>query len=235
MLDRIAALALALALLAGCGDDGRDPSPTTKRSGCPAVEIVGIRGQGQSLGANGGLGTEVRLIADELTDDVASLGAVRTTAIRHASRLGSWDEYVEDVDDGRTRLRSRLRGFVDACPQARIAVVGFSQGAQIAQQELAARPALARHVDVLVLVGSPLRDRGGRFMPVMLPGGIPSGGGRLAPGPDLGHLGTRTVEACRAGDPVCAGGSDDSVHRHAYEAPAAVRAIASAAATFLTR
>lgn len=230
----IVALVAGSALLAGCRDGTGEDAPAPS-SGCPAVEIVGLRGQGQSLDANDGLGTEVRLIADELADELSSLGSVRTTAIRHASRLGSWDQYVADVEDGRSRLRARIRSIIEDCPDTRIAVVGFSQGSQIAREELAARPALARHVDVLVLVGSPLRDPGGRFMPVMLPGGIPSGGGRLGPGPELGPLGTRTVEACRTGDPVCAGGSDDSVHRHAYEDPDVVRAIAGAAASFLTR
>lgn len=236
MHDRIAALALGLVVLAGCQGGGPDASPEPSRSGCPAVEIVGLRGQGQSLEANAGLGTEVRLISDELANDVESLGTVRTTAIRHVSRLGSWDEYVEDVADGRKRLNSTLGSIVADCPDTRIVVIGFSQGSQIAREELAAQPRLTRNVDALVLVGSPMRDPTSPFHQVPLAGGVPTSGGRLGPGPDLGDLSARTVEACITGDAVCASddSSDDSIHRQAYEEPSVAGAIASAAATLLT-
>ncbi|MCQ3998853.1 cutinase family protein [Aeromicrobium sp. 636] len=234
MLRQVTALALACIALASCSGGASDPSPGAQPSDCPTVQIIGLRGQGQSLDANGGLGTEVRLVSEELADDVADLGPVRTTAIRHQSRLGGWDDYLEDVADGRARLGSEIRSIVAACPDALITVLGFSQGSQIAQEELADTE-LARHVDALVLVGSPLRDSREPFMPVMFPGGIPSGEGRLAPGPDLGHLGTRTVAACITGDAVCAGGSDDTIHREAYEDPKVARAIADSAASLLRR
>lgn len=233
MLPRTAALAMGCALLTGC-----QSSPTDEReqaSSCPAIEIVGIRGQGQSLDAHRGLGAEVDGIATALADDLASTGTVRTTAIRHASGLGSWDEYVEDVAEGRELLGERLRSIATECPDTRVAVIGFSQGSQIAREELAAEPELARDVDALVLVGSPLRDPASPFRHVELPGGLPPDAGRLGPGPDLGDLSDRTVEACVTGDTVCAsdGSSDLAVHRKAYEKPAVARAIADAAADVL--
>ncbi|SKB03688.1 cutinase family protein [Aeromicrobium choanae] len=235
MLGRTVVLAVAIVALAGCHGAPSGTPAEAEPSGCPAVEIVGIRGQGQSLKANDGLGTEVSRISGALADDLGSLGTVRTTAIRHASRLGSWDQYLEDVRDGRERLHDEVRSIVSDCPETRIAVIGFSQGSQIAREELAADPRLARHVDVLVLVGSPLRDPSSAVEPVSLPGGVPPGAGRLGPGPDLGELAERTVEACITGDAVCAAGSspDDTIHRHAYEEPDVARAIAAAAATAL--
>lgn len=234
MLGRTVMLALACFALAGCDEAPSGTSAEAEPSGCAALEIVGIRGQGQSLEANDVLGTEVSRISAALADD-PGLGAVRTTAIRHASRLGSWDEYLEDVGDGRERLRTHLRSVAADCPEAKIAVIGFSQGSQVAREELAADPRLARHVDVLVLVGSPLRDPSSPFEHVELTGGVPTSGGRLGPGPDLGELSERTVEACIAGDAVCAAGSspDDTIHRHAYEDPDVAQAIADAAATVL--
>lgn len=233
MLPRTAALAMGCALLTGC-----QSSPTDEReqaSNCPAIEIVGIRGQGQSLDAHRGLGAEVDGIATALADDLASTGTVRTTAIRHESGLGSWDDYVEDVAEGRELLGERLRSLAAECPDTRVAVIGFSQGSQIAREALAAEPGLARDVDALVLVGSPLRDPSSPFHHVELPGGVPSAGGRLGPGPDLGDLSARTVEACVTGDTVCAndGSSDLAVHRKAYERPAVAQAIADAAADVL--
>ncbi|MBA4608587.1 cutinase family protein [Aeromicrobium sp. Marseille-Q0843] len=235
MLGRTVVLALACFALAGCDAASSGTPSEAEPSGCAAVEIVGIRGQGQFLEANDGLGTEVSRISAALADDLASLGTVRTTAIRHASGLGSWDEYLEDVRDGRDRLRTHLRSVAADCPDAKITVIGFSQGSQVARQELAADPRLARHVDVLVLVGSPVRDPSSPFEHVELTGGVPAEAGRLGPGPDLGELAERTVEACIAGDAVCAAGSspDDTIHRHAYEDPDVAQAIAYAAATVL--
>ena len=235
VLGRLAALVTAIAVLTGCAGGPPETPREEASTGCPAVEIVGIRGQGQSLEAHGGLGAEVEGISGLLAADLAPLGPVRTTAIRHASRLGSWDQYVEDVRDGRERLRSRVRAVAQDCPDTRIAVIGFSQGSQIAREELAARPRLARHVDALVLVGSPQRDPAAPVPHVSLPGGVPPGGSRLGPGPDLGDLATRTVEACSTGDIVCTtDGSDDTIHRHIYEEPQVARAIADAAAAVLT-
>ncbi|WP_286929701.1 MULTISPECIES: cutinase family protein [Aeromicrobium] len=234
MLGRTVVLALACFALAGCDAASSGTPAEAEPSGCAAVEIVGIRGQDQSLEANDGLGTEVSRISAALADD-PGLGAVRTTAIRHASRLGSWDQYLEDVRDGRRRLGKEVRSIVADCPETRIAVIGFSQGSQVAREELAVDPRLARHVDVLVLVGSPLRDPSSPFEHVELTGGVPAEAGRLGPGADLGELAERTVEACIAGDAVCAAGSspDDTIHRHAYEDPDVAQAIADAAATVL--
>jgi pimeloyl-ACP methyl ester carboxylesterase len=235
MLCRIATLALASVAIAGCRGAAPEAPAEAEPSGCAAVEIIGIRGQGQSLQTRRGLGAEVEGIADLLADDHASLGTVRATAIRHASRLGSWHEYLEDVKDGRERLSARVRSIATDCPDTRIAVIGFSQGSQIAREELAAQPRLSEHVDVLVLVGSPVRDPSSAVHHAPLAGGVPTAGSRLGPGPDLGALADRTVEACITGDAVCAGGTDDSIHRNAYEEPQAARAIADAAAAILTQ
>lgn len=232
MVGRLAGLALVSVVLAGCQGDAPEAAAEAEPSGCADVQIIGIRGQGQSLDAHRGLGAEVDGIADALAAELASAGTVRTTAIRHESGLGSWDEYVEDVAEGRELLAERLGSVAAECPDTRVAVIGFSQGSQIAREELASQPELARGVDVLVLVGSPLRDPLSPFRHVELPGGMPSAGGRLGPGPGLGDLSLRTVEACVTGDIVCAndGSSDLAVHRKAYERPAVARAIADAAA-----
>lgn len=235
MIGRLAGLALVSVVLAGCQGDAPEAAAEAEPSGCADVQIVGIRGQGQSLDAHRGLGAEVDGIATALADELASTGTVRKTAIRHESGLGSWDDYVEDVAEGRELLGERLRSIVAECPDTRVAVIGFSQGSQIAREELAAEPELARAVDALVLVGSPLRDPSSPFRHVKLPGGVPSAAGRLGPGPDLGDLSERTVEACVTGDTVCAsdGSSDLAVHRKAYEKPAVAQAIADTAADVL--
>lgn len=231
MFSRIAVLVVGLALLAGC-QEGASEEPE-RAFGCPAVEIFGLRGQGQSVQAHDGMGAEVEQISEALMDRIDA-DMVRMTAIEHESRLGSWDEYLEDVRDGRERLRHEIRSVAAMCRDTKIAVIGFSQGAQIAREELA-DPRIGRDVDLLVMVGSPSHDPSSPFHHVELPGDAVTAAGRLGPGPDLGELSERTVEACVAGDAVCAKGSspDDTIHRTAYEERDVVDAIASAAADVL--
>lgn len=224
-----------LLVLAGCGT-GTERS-AAPGDGCPDTTIIGLRGQGQSLRANGGLGREVKGIATALSDDLG--GDVRVEAVRHRSRLGSMAEYSEDVADGRRLLRTDLRSAIRRCPDSPMVVIGFSQGSQIAREELAARPTLAAEVDALVLVGSPVHDPDSPVTRVDLPGPAPDRAGSLGPGPDLGDLADRTVEACIAGDDVCAlpagRPQDYAIHRSAYEDPAVARAIAAAATAVLRR
>lgn len=220
-------------VLAGCGT-APDGAASTEDD-CAGTTIIGIRGQGQSLDANGGLGREVKGIAAALADDLG--GDVRTEAIRHRSRLGSMADYTADVADGRRLLAVRLRTEVAECPDSRLVVIGFSQGSQIAREGLADQPKLARSVDALVLVGSAVHDPGSPVTRVDLPGPEPDRAGSLGPGPDLGDLAARTVEACIIGDDVCAlppdRPQDYAIHQHAYEDPDVARAIAAATVAVL--
>ncbi len=217
-------------LLAGCGSTEAQQEP----AGCPDTTIVGIRGQGQSLEANGGLGAEVRGIAEDVAEELG--GDVDVQAVRHRSRPAGMAEYIQDVAEGRQLLRSAVRTAAADCPDAQIIVIGFSQGSQIARAELAARPALADEVAALVLVGSPVRDPASPVHRVDLVGPEPTSGGSLGPGPDLGDLASLTVEACIIGDVVCAhdGTSlDYTVHKHAYEARQVQQSIADATVDLL--
>ena len=88
MFSRIAVLVVGLALLAGCqGNPSEEPE---RAFGCPAVEIFGLRGQGQSVQAHDGMGAEVEQISEARMDRIDA-DMVRVTAIENEFRLGSWD------------------------------------------------------------------------------------------------------------------------------------------------
>ncbi len=237
----LAALAVGVLVLSGCGrgealPGGDDPA---RSDGCPQVELVGLRGQAQSLHHHRALGTEVDGITRRIADGLARDGVrdVRIEAIRHRSRVTSTlSVFQQDVAQGKRLLARKLTSLERRCPSTRIGVVGFSQGAQIAHETLAAHPRLARHVDTLVLVGSPRRDPDARVTRVDLPGPQPSAPGSLGAGPSLGGLTGRTIEACITGDVVCAftGTRDYTIHKHAYERPSVADAIARAALPRLT-
>ncbi|MEH3034573.1 MAG: cutinase family protein [Aeromicrobium erythreum] len=247
----LALAACALVVLSSCGGGGGasgdgprgDRSDATDRpTGCPEVGIVGLRGQAQSLQKHDGLGAEVDGIVRRMTAALARDGVrdVQVDAIRHRSRnTATLSVFEQDVAQGRTLLARRLEQVERRCPTTRLAVVGFSQGAQIAHETLAARPDLARRVAVLVLVGSPRHDPAADVRKVDLPGATPTGHGSLGAGPSLGGLTGRTVDACITGDVVCSvpsgGARDYTTHKQAYERPAVSRLVARAAVAVLQR
>ncbi|KQY59644.1 hypothetical protein ASD11_08840 [Aeromicrobium sp. Root495] len=241
---RLVPLLVAALVLSACGGAGgampRGGDDAAKADGCPQVEVVGLRGQSQSLDHHRGLGTEVDQVVTRMTELLQDAGVddVLVEAIRHdshdASDLGI---YEADVRQGERLLTARLKEVSATCPSSRLVVVGFSQGSQIASETLASTPSLAKDVDLLVLIGNPRHDPAAKVTRVDLPGPEPTGHGSLGAGPDLGELARRTVEACVQGDVVCnlptGGGLDYTAHKHAYEGAKAAQAIAETAVTVL--
>lgn len=236
---RLVPTLVAALVLTACGGSGSalpGGDDTATADGCPQVEVVGLRGQSQSLGHHRGLGTEVDRVVTRMTDLLHDEGVddVKVEAIRHASHDASdLTTYDRDVAQGKRLLTKRLRAVRATCPSSKVAVVGFSQGSQIAEETLAGSTAVAKDVDLLVLVGNPRHDPAGQVTHVDLPGPEPTGHGSLGAGPALGALAARTVEACVSGDVVCnlptSGPRDYTTHQHAYEGPAVSQAIAEAA------
>lgn len=213
-----------LAALTACGGDVADPTGALPDAvdGCPQVQVVGVRGQSQSLDAHRGLGTEVDGVATALEKALRDAGVeeVDVDAIRHESRnADDLSVYEADVEEGRSLLRDRLEESVEECPDARVVVLGFSQGAQIAQETLGGDDELARHVSALGVLGSPRHDPEAPVRELDLAGPTASEPGSLGAGPDLGALYDRTVDGCLDGDVVCSfdGGEDLAIHKHGYE------------------
>lgn len=230
--------ATVLAALVACGP-GEATSPADLLpeavDGCPQVQVIGVRGQSQSLEAHRGLGTEVDGVATALEKTLRADGVdeVDVDAIRHRSRnAAELGTYEEDVDEGRTKLRERLQQSVEDCPDARIVVLGFSQGAQISQETLAGDDDLASHVSALGVLGSPRHDPEAPVHELDLAGPTAAEPGSLGAGPDLGALYDRTVDACLDGDVVCSfdGGEDLTIHKHGYEDADVAAAMADALA-----
>lgn len=228
----VSLVVVCVLVLTGCSATGDDVLPEAA-DGCPQVQVVGIRGQSQSLEKHRGLGTEVDGVVTALERRLADDGVdeVDVQAVEHRSRDASdVDVYDADVAQGRRLLARQLTASVRDCPDARLVVVGFSQGAQIAQETLADDPGLARRVDALGLIGSPRHDPDAPFVRLDLPGSAATLDGSLGAGPDLGALADRTVDACLTRDVVCDadGGTDYTVHKTGYEDAAIAQELASA-------
>lgn len=231
----LALCTVVAAVLAGCGRGDATQALPDAVDGCPQVQVVGVRGQSQSLDANRGLGTEVNGVASALEKRLRDAGVeeIDVDAIRHRSRdAADLSVYEADVDEGRALLQERIEKSAEDCPDARVVVLGFSQGAQIAQETLGGDPDLAQDVSALGVLGSPRHDPDAPVRELDLAGPTASEPGSLGAGPDLGALYDRTVDACLDGDVVCSydGGEDLTVHKHGYEDPAVASAMADAVA-----
>ncbi len=247
-----ATLLLAVGACGGSGDATSSPqeSPTTAAQGftgttCADVVVVAVRGQEQSPDANFGAGTELRLLATELTRrlqsprDGGSDPTVRLESIDYESDppadLAAYDDAVAT---GADRLDARLDRLESACPDSELVVAGFSMGAQVVHDGLHDRD--PGTVAAVVMIADPQRDPVAPYDQHSFGTAAPNPGG-LGAGPAFGPLRDRTVAFCAAADDVCnhSPGTSrravDTVHKHFYEDPDHVAAMVDRIVPLLER
>ncbi len=137
---RLAALAVAfvIAASAGAAEAAARPAAPAARAGqlCQNIELISVRGSGDTSSAMGELGSAI----DAELDTKASLGHVN--AYSHyglpytAVGVAVWKPtmpvaYWLSERQGRNMLRAHIRQLTDDCPGIKIAIVGYSQGAQV--------------------------------------------------------------------------------------------------------
>lgn len=225
-----AAIVLAIGVaVGGCGH--RDPGSNETSSACAPIQIVGLRGMGQSLNANQALGAEVHGIVERAMAGLArqGLGPVEVTAVRYPNHPATdADDFLRQVAGGHELLAAALHKQLRTCPRSRLAVIGFSMGAQVVHETLVSEPSLAAKVSAVVLVADPTRDPDGSMRALKVGPVVPSQPGSMGRGEPVSDLDDRAVTVCIQGDAVCAVGSSDDpeIHRHAYESPAVASVVA---------
>jgi hypothetical protein len=207
--------------------------PTTM-STCPRVAVFGARGTGQAAGVGlDGMGSAVKAIIKQMVKELAlTPGSITYSALDYpavsvldaiAGTVVSGLRYDGSRERGVIALRSDVYSQVNACPDTRLVLAGYSQGADVVAsflQELAPR---SKRVDFLlqqqlagvVLLGDPRFNprnvgvAGGsynpRFGPLFSKFGTPPkpfsppGARRLF----AVNLENRIYSVCNAGDAVC--------------------------------
>lgn len=212
-------------------------------SGCPLIYVVGVQGTGQSSidtptdMDSGFLGGVVGAAKSKADGDEKTRGLIdRMYLPYHAAFGGALGEeampYAESVTDGETRLGDALKDISGKCPDTKVFLTGYSQGAHVVSQVAAAvgkgKGAItADKVAGVALFGNPARAEGAEIIPggsVNAPSPVPgtkgdavkdlppitmekTSGGGSAPEADLvssyGKLGGRVVDFCVAGDLTC--------------------------------
>ena len=243
----VSAVLLALLLATACAAPANEPasSPTPSRTtrspqpdlvntACADVVVLGLRGSDQSLDKNHGAGQEifrsVRAMSAELHR--RSDATVRLEGIPYRAEYAANLAYYQgNIDDGVAKTRTRIAHLAKRCPKSKIAVVGFSQGAQ-AVHVLAdgLTSSTANRIVLIAMIADPRRNPADTITSWTYDKAAP-GPGKLGPGPALGStLKSRAIEFCAPSDEICNWppggytGALSQTHRHFYEAPAHARA-----------
>lgn len=192
--------------------------------GCADFHWIGAAGSGQrdaaGLNADGGMGPVVYQSFEQLRTALAASGRTMTAeAVQYPAApvpvdggLGGWMGFMDSVEDGADAAADQFEAFTERCPDTKVVLAGYSQGAMVIHRnlhDLADDPRVA--AALLIADG----DR--------LPGDttVNLGTTALVPGNGMGvaqehsflasaptsplppELGARTVSVCDVGDPVC--------------------------------
>jgi hypothetical protein len=222
MFRRTSAAACAVAV-AGSAFVGLTAGTANAAPGCPDVHWMGAAGSGERDGyevaENGGMGPIVYQSYEALAQQLAAEGRTITAeAVEYPAKdvppdsgVGDWLDYMGSVDAGTNALGAQYATFSAQCPDTKVVLAGYSQGAMVVHRNLlaiGANPNLAaalviadgdRHPDdTTVNIGSASTDP-------EKTGGAAQDWPILAHAPALlpANIGVRTISVCDAGDAVC--------------------------------
>ncbi len=158
---------------------------------CPGVEVTFARGTGQASG----VGQVGQAFVDSLGSQIGgrSLGVYpvnypATTAFASSARAGA-DDTVAHVRD-----------MMGRCPNTRLVLGGFSQGAGVIDLATPALPPQANdHVAAIAVFGNPTSPLAANLSGAVFP---PIGPPYAA----------KTIDMCADGDPACSGGGNFMAH-----------------------
>lgn len=195
----LAAAATSVALLLS-------PAPQAGADGCPDVELVFARGTGEPAG----IGRVGQALADTLAPQLGG----RTVATYGVNYPASVNFLATSA--GANDAAAHIAAIGAACPNTRLVLGGFSQGAAVVSM-LAGVPPVGERIGSL---GSspPLPPGTAARIAAVAVFGNP--GNRFGtPLSSAGIFVGRAIDLCSGGDPICTqGGRDRSAH-NGYELP----------------
>lgn len=168
---------------------------------CPVVQVVFARGTGEPAGAG--------RVGDAFADSLRSLVNGKSVAVYAVNYPASYD-FLRAMD-GVNDAAAFIQNTAASCPQTKMVLSGYSQGAAV--------------VDVLAATGrpilgftSPLPDSVADHIAAVVVFGNPSN--RIGePLTALSPLyGAKALDLCNGADPVCSDGNDRPAHSLYVEA-----------------
>ncbi|WP_396892684.1 cutinase family protein [[Mycobacterium] wendilense] len=210
---------MAAVPLAGLTAGTAVPAPT-----CADVHWIGAAGSGQrdgaGLTANGGMGDVVYQSYQQLRTGLAADGQTITAeAVEYPAApvpvdggIGGWMDFMDSVEDGTDATAEQLEAFTEKCPDTKVVLAGYSQGAMVIHRhlhDLGDDPRVA--AALLVADGDRLPadttiNMGSTAVLPSVGKGVAQEHSFLAStdtSPLPVAIGARTVSVCDVGDPVC--------------------------------
>ncbi len=130
--------------------DGRlkgAPSCSSTKPSCQDYTVYGLRGSGESLHGNSGMGSTVGPTADrvrsELEGKTVALVGIQYPAVPVDVLISDPGVFLDSMRVGEIILRNQIVQRIEDCPRTRIAVIGYSQGAGVASETMRRLPASA--------------------------------------------------------------------------------------------
>jgi cutinase len=158
---------------------------------CPDVEVVFARGTTEPPGVGGTGQAFVDSLRSQLGDRSVGVYAVNYPASR---------DFGSSTPAGRDDVSAHVQSMAASCPNTRMVLGGYSQGAAVVDLATAAMPpAVADHVAAAALFGGPRSS----FADSLSPGPLPAVGPLYA---------AKTVDMCVPNDPICSEGGDWGAH-----------------------
>ncbi|MCV7104690.1 cutinase family protein [Mycolicibacterium chitae] len=191
---------------------------------CADVHWIGAAGSGQrdgaGLTANGGMGDVVYQSYQQLRSELAVDGQTMTAeAVQYPAApvpvdggLGGWMDFMDSVEDGADATAEQLDAYTEKCPDTKVVLAGYSQGAMVIHRnlhDLGDDPRIA----AALLVADGDRLPADTTIKMGSTAVLPSVGKGVAQehsflastdtSPLPASIGARTVSVCDVGDPVC--------------------------------
>ena len=205
MAARLAAIATALLSTAAVLIGG--PAPSATAATCPDVDVVFGRGTGEPAG--------VGRVGQAFIDALQSQIPGKTVTSYAVNYPASYDFLA--AQDGAVDATQHIRTMVQQCPNTRIVLGGYSQGAAVVD-ELIGLPPLGNKV-------AALGDKfGGVGTAASLSGDLANSVAAIAvfgnPATKFSNpatsadapYGARAIDLCKDGDPICSRGRNPFAH-----------------------
>lgn len=181
-------------------------APSTSAEPCPDVEVVFARGTAEAPGVGGTGQAFVDALRAQTPGKSVAVYPVNYPA---SDNFGDRIAFAQTVVDGVRDAGSHIQATAAACPDTRVVLGGFSQGAVVAGYVTADAIPDGVPDEYLSYIPNPLPDAVSEHVAAVVLLGNPSDAFLNQFGAPLGTIGPlyapKTVELCAPGDTICDG------------------------------
>jgi cutinase len=165
--------------------------PSAAADPCPDVEVVFARGTTEPRGVGG--------IGQAFVDSLRSQLGGRSVGVYAVDYPASRD-FDSSTPAGANDASGHIQSMAANCPNTRMVLGGYSQGAAVIDLSTTAMPPqVADHVAAAAIFGGPKSA----FADTLSPGPLPTIGPAYA---------AKTIDLCVPNDPICSNGVDMGAH-----------------------